>query len=134
MNGVLFLLAHAVHGAADAARLRFAQRQRQFAARKGGVEPALAAVFRSGHLTDIAAIDKLFQYARKALLGDLQGFQKIGDGHARLAGDEIDDAVVSAPEAYALKDRVRIGGEVAIGEKEKFYGGEIDAAFIDDGQ
>ena len=51
---------------------------------------------------------------RKSLLRDLEDAQQLGDRDAGIAADEVDRAVVGAPEAVAGQDRVRLGREVPV--------------------
>src|SRR5690606_33923043 len=71
-------------------------------------------------------IDQLLEHPRQTLLCDLEHVEKLGDGKAGPAVDEVQDAVVSAAEAIFAEDLVGIGREVAIGEKEQLDDGEIE--------
>jgi hypothetical protein len=54
------------------------------------------------------------------LLGDFQNFQEIGDAQAWVAVNEVKDAVVASTETVLFEHRIRLGGEVTIGEEEEF--------------
>jgi hypothetical protein len=60
------------------------------------------------------------QHARQTLLRDLQDFQEIGDAHARIAVNEIQHAVMGAPETDFGEDAIGLADEVAIGQEEGF--------------
>ncbi|MCY1240763.1 hypothetical protein D9M72_536250 [compost metagenome] len=75
----------------------------------------------------------MLEHAGEALLGDLQRVQEVGDGHAGLAVDEMDDPVMRPPKAALFEDRIRVGGEVAIGKEEQLDDLEIDRVIIGGG-
>ena len=49
----------------------------------------------------------------------LQDQQDVGDPQARIAGDEVQHAVMGAAVAELGEDRVGIAGEIAVGEKQQ---------------
>ena len=87
----------------------------------GGVEQALAAVGLAGLLFDIAVVDQLAQHAGKALLGDFQDIEQVGNRHAGLEVDEIQDAVVGPAETLPFKQCISIADEVTVGEEEQAH-------------
>ena len=78
-------------------------------------------VARALRLRDEALAHELPQNARKALLGDAQDGEEVGDGGVRIAPDEIDDAVMSAAETVLGQHRVGLGGEIAIGIEQELH-------------
>ena len=50
-------------------------------------------------LHDTALVDQLLQHTAEALLGDLQNVEQVGDAQARVAVDEVQDAMMGAAEA-----------------------------------
>ena len=59
------------------------------------------------------------QHPAEALLGDPQDVEQLRHRHAGIAADEMDDAVMRAPEAEVGEDLVGIGDEIAIGEEQQ---------------
>src|SRR5262249_34679935 len=104
--------------------LRCGESLEQSAAGSGRIEQALAPIGASSPLHDIALVDELFQHAAKALLGDLQDVEQIGDPQARMSGDEVQYAMMGAAEAEVPQNRVGVAGEVAIGEEQQFGVGQ----------
>ena len=88
----------------------------------GQGEMALAAVAGATGLRDIVLVDECGEDAGEALLGDAQDGEKIADGDAGGAADEVDGAVVGATKAEIIEHAVGGGGEVAIGEEEEILG------------
>ncbi len=68
---------------------------------------------------DIALVDQLLEHAAQALLGDVEDVQEVGDAQARMAVDEMEHPVMGPAEAEIRQDRVRVAGEVAIGEEQQ---------------
>ena len=86
---------------------------------RGGEEQPLAPVGGAGPALDEILLDQLLEHPVEALLGDAQDVEELGDGQARLAVDEMQDAVMGAPETVLVQDPVGIADEVAIGEEEQ---------------
>ena len=87
-------------------------------------EKALAAVGAAGLLLDISLVDQLLQHAAKALLGDLEHVEQVGDAQAGVSVDEMQNAVMGAAEAEILEDGVGVAREVAIGEEQELGEGQ----------
>ena len=85
----------------------------------GGEEQPLAPVGGAHPALDEVLLDQLLEHPVEALLGDAQDVEELGDGQARLAADEMQDAVMGAPEAVFVQDPVGIADEVAVGEEEQ---------------
>jgi len=53
------------------------------------------------------------------LLGDAQDRQELADGHLRVSPDKMNDAVMGAAKTVLRQDRVGLGGEITIREKQQ---------------
>jgi hypothetical protein len=53
------------------------------------------------------------------MLGDFENIEQLGDLHSRIAGDEVQHAVVRAAEAERDQNLVGVADEVAIGKEEE---------------
>jgi hypothetical protein len=84
-----------------------------------GIKKALAAVVGAFLLHHISLVDELLEHAPERLLGDIQDVQKVRDLHARIAVDEMQHAVVRAPETELGEHMIGIADEVAIGEEQQ---------------
>ena len=104
----------------DAADLRGHEPCVQLAAFRRQIEQPLAPIARAFALIDEALVDEIAQDAAEALFGDAQDVKQFGDVHARIAANEVDDAVVGAAEAVVIENVVGIGDEVAIGKEQQF--------------
>src|SRR5438105_9832696 len=62
---------------------------------------------------------QLSEDAAQALLRDAQNCEQLADRHLRVASDKVDDAVMSAAKAVSRENRVRLGGEIAIGKEQQ---------------
>src|SRR5665213_757514 len=109
----------------DAPRLKVDEAQRQCASGLGRVKEALAAIERAGLLFDEAAVDELLQHAPEALLGDLQDIEQVGNSHAGVAIDEVNDAMVRAAETVTEQRGIRVGDKIAVGKEEQFDEGDL---------
>ena len=89
----------------------------------GEVEVLLAPVRGAAALLDIALGQQVDQHARQALLGDPEQGQQLGDVDARPGADEMQRAVMRAPEARLGQHRVDGAREVAMGEEQQFLRG-----------
>ena len=105
--------------ARDAHRLQPGELHRQRLAFGRDVEQALPAVVRALLLHHVALVDELLEHATERLLGDLQDVEQLRDLHAGIAVDEMQHAVVGAPEAELRQHVVGIADEVAIGEEQE---------------
>src|SRR5579872_3680435 len=92
----------------------------EFAAAVGQFEQALAPVLRPAVLDDETAPQQLSQNSVEALLGDAQDAEQLADRDLRVAADKMHDPVMRPPEPVFGQDRIRLGGEVAIGEEQQF--------------
>ena len=117
----------------DTARLWPCKGERQGAAFRRRIEFALASVARPLNLYDMAGVDQLLENTGKALLGDLQHVQELGDGQAGHSIDEMQDAVMRASETVVGQNLVRIGGKIPIGEEEQFDDRQIYPVIAGDG-
>jgi hypothetical protein len=70
-------------------------------------------------LQHIVLVHELLQHAAQRLFGDFENIEKVGHFHSGMAGDEMQDAVVRAPEAEFGERLIGIADEVAIGEEQK---------------
>ncbi len=127
--------AELVEHAADARGLQPGKLHRQRFAGGAGIKQPLAAIVGALLLHDIAFIDQLLEHAAERLLGDFQNIEQLGDLHAGIAIDEMQDAMVRAAEAELFQHLVGIADEVAIGEEQKLdevpaglarFGGRFD--------
>ena len=84
-----------------------------------GGEQALTAVVGSLLLHHVALVDELLEDTAERLLGDLENVEQLGNLHAGIAIDEMQHAVVRAPEAEFREHVVGIAGEIAIGEEQQ---------------
>src|SRR5262249_5746891 len=66
-----------------------------------------------------ALAHELAQDAGEALLGDAQDAEELADAHLRVPANEINHAMMRATEAVARQHGVGLGGEGAIGVKQK---------------
>ena len=82
-------------------------------------QPPLAAIVDPRLLRDPAFVDELLQHAGKALLGDLQHLQQVRHPQARIAVDEVENAVMRPAQSELGKHRVRLPREVAIGKEQQ---------------
>jgi hypothetical protein len=101
-------------------RLHPGEFARQFFALKSHIKLAMAPIQRAGPGLDEILRDQLLQHAIQALLGDAQDFQQRGDRQSGLPADEMQHAVVGAPEAIGLEESIGVADEVSIGEIEQF--------------
>lgn len=108
-------------GLGDAPALVARQLAFQFLAAVGQIEQALTPVLQPRALFHELPIDQLFQDTRKALLRYPQNAEQLGNRGTRIAADEIDHPMVGAPETILGQNRVRPGGEVAIGEEQQLH-------------
>src|SRR2546430_10292842 len=70
-------------------------------------------------LDDEALPDQLSEHPVEALLGDAQDAEQVADRHLRMPPDEMDDPVMRPAKAELRKDRIGLGGEIAIGEEQQ---------------
>src|SRR3546814_13409668 len=63
----------------------------------------------------------LDEHGGERLLGDAQNGQQFRHRDARVAADEVDDAVVSPAEAVGGENLVGLAGEVAVGEEQQLH-------------
>src|SRR5688572_16294414 len=112
-------MARAIECTPDAMQLRSHELPVQIDPALRQIEQAPAAIKRTFLLHDIAPLDQFAQHAAERLLGDLQNVEKLGNPHAGIAADEMQDSVMGAPEADGAEDDVGIGSEIAIGEEQK---------------
>ena len=64
-------------------------------------------------------IDELLEHSGQALLGDVEDIQQVGDAKAGVSVHKMQDTVVRPAKSEIGKDRIRVAGEVAIGEEQK---------------
>ena len=102
----------------DPRGLQGGELERERLSLRGDEQQALASV-GALPLLHIAFVDELLEHAAERLLGDLQDPEKLGDLHAGIAVDEVQDPVVGAAEAELGEHRVGVPDEVAIGEEQK---------------
>src|SRR5690606_17123104 len=95
-NGCIGAVAAEACRAPDAPRLGADQAAHECAAGRGHMHAALAAVGIAGRLDDKTALDELAEYAREALLGDVENEEEICDAQARIAGDEVEYTMMRA--------------------------------------
>jgi hypothetical protein len=62
---------------------------------------------------------QLAENPAQALLGNAQNAEQLADRHLRMASDEMDDAMMGAPESVAREDRIGLCGEIAIGKEQQ---------------
>ncbi len=105
--------------AADARGLQAGKLHRQRLARRGRIEEPLAAIIVALFLHDIAVIDQLLEHAAEGLLGDFENVEQVGNLHAGIAVDEMQDAVMRAAEPELDQDLVRVADEIAVGEEQE---------------
>src|SRR5205814_768347 len=85
----------------------------------GQFEEALAAVLDAAVLDDETLAQQLTQHPVEALLSDAQDAEQLADRHLRMPPDEVHDPVVGAAKPVLHEDRIGLGGEVAVGEKQQ---------------
>ena len=107
-------------GTLKAFGLQTGQADREVMAFSGGEQKPLAPVEGAGALLDEILVDQLFQDTAEALLGDAQNIEKVRDLDAGIAIDKMENPVMGTSEIVLCEHVVRVGGEVAIGEKEQF--------------
>src|SRR5262249_31590935 len=105
--------------AGDSAGLQRGEPHGQSLAFAGGIEKALTAVVLAFLLHHVALIDQLLEHATQRLLGDFQDLEQVGNLHARVAVDEMQDAVVRAAEPETGQSFVRIAYEIPVGKEQK---------------
>ena len=103
---------------ADSRGLQAGELERQRLPLRGDEQQPLPAV-GALPLLDIALVDQLLEHAPERLLGDLENAEQLGDLHAGIAIDEVQHAVMSAPEAELRQDLVGVADEIAIGKEEQ---------------
>src|SRR5262245_26185476 len=103
----------AVERPPDAMQLRSHELVMQVPCSGREIEKALAAISQAFLLNDVPALDQFAQHAAKRLLGDLQYVEKLGNAHAGIAADEMQDAVMSAAKAQAAQNGIGVAGEIA---------------------
>ena len=109
----------AIERASDAMQLRSHELPVQDRSLRREIKQALTAIKGAFLLNDISSLDQFAQNATQGLLGDLKYVEKLGDAHAGISADEMQDAMMSATKADGAQDRVGISGEIAIGKKQK---------------
>ena len=107
------------HRAVDAIGLQAGELGYQRLALRGGEKKAFAAVLGAGLLDDIPFIEQLLENPAQRLLCDAQHVEQVGHLQPGIAVDEMDDAVVRAPEAEFLQHVVGIADEIPIGEEQQ---------------
>ncbi len=105
--------------ARDALGLQTGELHRQSLAGRAHGEEPLPAIVGALFLHDIAFVDELLENAAERLLGDLENVEQIGNLHARIAIDEMQNAMMRATEAESLQHLVRVADEIAIGEEQQ---------------
>ena len=106
-------------GVGDPSPLRLRQHSFEIAPLCRQFEETLAAIVRAGLLQDELLPNQLAEDAAQALLGDAQDRQELADGHPRVSSDEMNDAVMGAAKTVSRQDRVGLGGEITIREKQQ---------------
>src|SRR5204863_155280 len=86
--------------------------------------PRIAAIALAGLLHDPPLIHELLENAGQALLRNLQNLQQVGDAKAGMAIDEMQHAVMRASETELGQRRIRLPGEVAVGEEQQLDEGD----------
>ena len=111
-------------GLRDALGLQAVEAPGEGGALLGRMQQPLAAIALAGLLLDPALVHQLLEDAGQALLGDLQDLEQVGDAKPRMAVDEMQHAVMRAPETQLGERRVRLAGEVAVGEEQQLDEGD----------
>jgi len=70
-------------------------------------------------LQHVTLVDQLLEYAAERLLRDLENVQQLGDLHAGVAVDEMQDPVMRAAEPEFGQHVIGIADEVAIGKEQQ---------------
>ena len=104
----------------DPGALRLRQAPLQLTPAFGQFKQPLATIVRAAMLDDETLSQQLTEHPVEALLGDSQNAEQLSDRHLRVASDKMYDPMVSAAKAVLVQNRVRLGGEVTIGEKQQF--------------
>jgi hypothetical protein len=78
-----------------------------------------ATIVRAGFLEDVAIIDELLQDAGQGLLGNAKDFKEIGNSQAGVAGNEVDNTVVSAAVAEIPEEFIGVAGKITVREEKQ---------------
>src|SRR5512145_1857476 len=105
--------------AGDPLGLQLVETAGQNGALGGCAQATLAPVGDARLLLDPPGVDHLLQHRGKALLGDLEDFQKVRDPEPRMTLDEVQNAMVGAAETKLGEDGIGIAREIAVGEKKQ---------------
>jgi hypothetical protein len=115
------LRARQLECAGDAVDLEFSQFIGQTHAFRGQVKPPLTQVGGTWALLDEPFFPQVLENTGEALLGNLEDVQQFGNFQAGIAVDEMQDAVMCAPEPIPLQNRIGIAGEIAISKIEQLH-------------
>src|SRR5262249_18426418 len=103
----------------DACRLQSGELHGQGLAFRRHVKQPLTAIVGALLLQHVTLVDQLLEYAAKRLLRDLENVQQLGDLHAGVAVDEMQDPVMRAAEPEFGQHIIGIADEVAIGKEQE---------------
>ena len=78
-------------------------------------------------LDNVSIVDELFEHPSQALLGDPQDFEKFRHGQAGQPVDKVQNPMVRSSETILVKDGVRIGREIPVGEEQMLDDCEVNA-------
>lgn len=127
-GGVARFGAQFVENAQEPFRLQLREIAGELCAFGGWIKQALSAILSAGAGLDKSQIEQLLENAVQALLGDLQNVEQGGDGEPGPTADEVQHAMVRAPEIIIFEQAVSVADKVAVSEKEEFD--EIEHRFI----
>ncbi len=83
------------------------------------VKQTLPAVLRAFTLHHVTLVDQLLEDAAERLLGDAKNVEQLGDLHAGIAIDEVQDPVMRTAKAELDQHLVRIADEIAISKEQQ---------------
>jgi len=106
-------------GMGDTNPLRLRQLPLEFAPFWRQLEETLPPIPQTRPLEDELSLNQLSEDSVQALFGDSQNFQQLGDGQLWMASDEMDNAMMGAPETVSSEDRIGLRREIAISEEQQ---------------
>ena len=106
-------------GVGDAGALRLRQLTLELTSLQREVEKPLPPVPGTRSSDDEPLPHELAENAAQALLGDAKNAEQLADRHLWVASDEMDDAMMGAPEIVPREDRVGLCREIAIGKEQQ---------------
>jgi hypothetical protein len=106
-------------GIRDTNPLRLRQLPLEFVPFWRQLEETLPPIPRTGPLEDELLPNQLSKDPVQALFGDSQNLQQLGDRQQWMASDEMDNAMMGAPETVSSEDRIGLRGEITISEEQQ---------------